>query len=308
MPRVSVILPTRNRAEVLPRAIGSVLGQSFPDFELIVVDDGSTDGTDALIRDYTDPRLIYLQPPDVLGDAGARNRGIAIARGEWLAFQDSDGEWTLHKLEHQVAYATRLPDHVAVVGGTVLRMSRPNLTVHRWPLSATADPAGGMVDITAWIADGIAFLPAMLIRRSVLARRGFDGGLKARSDVELCFQLLREHAFAAVREPVALVHETPGRPTSSHQDARDDLRYLLEKHGDLLARDPRVHARYLYRLAHADLMCGDMPASRRTAWRAVRTHPPFLPPWAYLALSVLGAQRAQARVRRPARQKPNCMT
>src|SRR5579859_6948520 len=107
-PAVSVILPTYNRAHLLPRAIASVLGQSFRDFELIVVDDGSKDDTVGLMRSYDDPRIVFLPPERNLGDAGARMRGIACARGEWLAFQDSDDEWLPDRLRLQLDYAASL--------------------------------------------------------------------------------------------------------------------------------------------------------------------------------------------------------
>ena len=106
---VSSIIPTFNRSKVLARAIESALSQLRPSDELIVVDDGSTDGTPDLLRSYTDSRLRYIQQPN--GGAGAaRNRGAAEARGELLAFLDSDDEWLPGKLELQRRLMESRPD------------------------------------------------------------------------------------------------------------------------------------------------------------------------------------------------------
>lgn len=99
-PLVSVILPTYNRARLLPRAIDSVLNQTYKNLELIIIDDGSTDNTDEIVSRYqaSDSRVRYLKNSRNSGAPVSRNRGIKAAEGEYIAFQDSDDEWTLPKL------------------------------------------------------------------------------------------------------------------------------------------------------------------------------------------------------------------
>jgi glycosyltransferase involved in cell wall biosynthesis len=92
-PKVSVIIPTYNRAEYLGRSIQSVLNQTYQDFELIIVDDGSTDNTRDIVAQFHDKRLNYIRHETNLGVAAARNSGVRAARGIYLAFQDSDDEW-----------------------------------------------------------------------------------------------------------------------------------------------------------------------------------------------------------------------
>ncbi len=89
---ISLLMPTYNREATLPRAINSVLAQTWRDWELVIVDDGSTDGTEALVATYTDARIRYVKQAKNQGVTSARNRALDEARGEWLGMFDSDDE------------------------------------------------------------------------------------------------------------------------------------------------------------------------------------------------------------------------
>lgn len=102
MPLVSVIIPTYNRAHTLPASIDSVLCQTYDNLEVIVVDDGSTDGTEIFVRGLADSRVRYIKNSGNHGPAAARNLGVRRAEGEYVAFQDSDDEWRPDKLEKQM--------------------------------------------------------------------------------------------------------------------------------------------------------------------------------------------------------------
>ena len=118
MPRVSVIIPTYNRAAWVAEAVASVLGQTCRDFELIVVDDGSRDATLEALGPFM-ARLLYLRRESCGGVSAARNLGAAAARGEWLAFLDSDDLWLPSKLAWQAAVLEALPT-VALIGAVTL--------------------------------------------------------------------------------------------------------------------------------------------------------------------------------------------
>lgn len=112
-PLVSVIIPTFNREKMLPGAIESVLRQSFRDFELLVIDDGSTDGTRGYVNSLGDSRIRYLYQANK-GVSSARNLGISKSRGEYLALLDSDDEWMPSKLEKQLQALEDNPEYRAV--------------------------------------------------------------------------------------------------------------------------------------------------------------------------------------------------
>jgi len=114
IPIVSVIIPTYNRAHVVGQAIECVLHQAFQDFEIIVVDDDSTDNTEDVVKGFGDPRIYYLRHKQNYGAPQARNSGAEIARGEYLAFLDSDDLWYPNFLEQQLTALMDLPSTVGM--------------------------------------------------------------------------------------------------------------------------------------------------------------------------------------------------
>ena len=100
-PFFTVVIPTHNRHDLLRHAIDSVLKQSFESFELIVVDDHSTDNTRSVVGSFEDARIRYLENDRTKGAAGARNVGIIAAKGKWVAFLDDDDTWMQEKLKAQ---------------------------------------------------------------------------------------------------------------------------------------------------------------------------------------------------------------
>src|SRR4051794_36269759 len=118
-PLVSVVIPAFNRAFILPEALDSVLAQTFKDFELIVVDDGSTDDTEEVLRPYVERRGVRFLPQANQGPAAARNRGIEAARGKYVAFLDSDDLWLPIKLSVQIPRMEAHPEAVMSYGNVL---------------------------------------------------------------------------------------------------------------------------------------------------------------------------------------------
>lgn len=114
---VSVIIPTYNRAHLLGRAIQSVLAQTYEDFEIIVVDDASTDVTEQVVKSFADDRINYIRHQKNKGGSSARNTGIKAAKGEFIAFLDSDDEWVPKKLEKEINRLQTLSNEVGVFYG-----------------------------------------------------------------------------------------------------------------------------------------------------------------------------------------------
>src|SRR4030042_1588084 len=131
MPTVSVIIPTYNRAHLLNRAIKSILVQTFGDFEIIIVDDASTDNTERIVKSIDDKRILYIRHENNKGGSAARNTGIRQARGKYIAFLDSDDEWLPEKLEKQLKVFERSTNSVGLVYTGIIKESKQRRSVHQ---------------------------------------------------------------------------------------------------------------------------------------------------------------------------------
>ena len=221
MPRVSVVIPTYNRAETLPRAIDSVLEQTVEDLEVLVVDDGSTDHTPSVLADYTDPRLRTVVHSTNRGANVARNTGIDRARGEYVAFLDSDDEWLPEKLERQLTtLEDRSSDWVGVYCDSTFDLSGTSGRLRSAVAAALArtdeEPTmeGGEELIGEILADTVqpGAGSTLLVRTNVArAVGGFDERLDRFQDPEFCLRVLRAGKLAYVDDTLVVREET-GRP------------------------------------------------------------------------------------------------
>lgn len=211
MPHITVIIPTYNRKALLREAVESVLGQTFTDFELIVVDDGSTDGTAAMITDIRDPRLRCVQQAN-RGVSAARNHGIRLAhgeprkRGEWIAFLDSDDYWLPTKLERQLAFAAAHPEYlIHQTEETWIRNGR-----RANPMKKHAK-SGGMI-YEQCLPLCIISPSAVMIKRTLFDDVGlFDETLPACEDYDLWLRI-------SCRYPVGLLPEQLIIKRGGHDD------------------------------------------------------------------------------------------
>jgi glycosyltransferase involved in cell wall biosynthesis len=194
MPAVSVIIPTHNRAAWVGEAAASVLAQSYGDYELMVVDDGSTDGTGDVLASLGG-RLKVLRLEERQGVSAARNRGAALARGEWLAFLDSDDLWLPEKLARQMDYLRSHPD--CAICQTEEIWIRNGVRVNP---PKTHRKAGGDIFLPS-LTRCLVSPSAVVLRRGLFEDLGgFDETLPAAEDYDLWLRL-------AWRQPVGLLPE-----------------------------------------------------------------------------------------------------
>jgi glycosyltransferase involved in cell wall biosynthesis len=289
VPKVSVIIPTFNRAQILGRAIASVLGQTFVDLELIVVDDGSSDETAALIQNFADVRLRYLQQLQNLGVSAARNRGIAEARGEWLAFLDSDDLWLPQKLERQFA-ALQGVDCVATYCG-LLRFDGQTET--RIPYRADTVNSGAQ-PWPSLLMDGLWYSQTWLLPRRVMIAAGlFDERMSIWEDWDLFLRIALQGPIHHL--PEVLVHSMVSHDSlvGQHQNRPHSLRILQQKHAALFAQDPLVVAHHVYTRARFELLYGSWLAGWRALVHAIALQPLKARGWILLAASFTGRKSLQ---------------
>ena len=111
MEKISVIIPTYNREQKIVKSVQSVLEQTYSNLEIIIVDDGSTDHTEQVVKEIQDERIVYIRQAENQGVSAARNIGVANATADFIAFHDSDDCWHSDKLEKQMEYWKRYPEY-----------------------------------------------------------------------------------------------------------------------------------------------------------------------------------------------------
>jgi glycosyltransferase involved in cell wall biosynthesis len=208
---ISVIIPALNRAMYVSRAIDSVLAQKYTDYEIIVVDDGSTDDTRKVLAPYLDT-IHYIYEPN-RGVSAARNTGIRSAQGEWIAFLDSDDRWLPTKLQRQMEC---IRDTGADVCFTRSDPGEDYLRPIRADGVKTSTPAGHRLAQDPLrlllLESGGLFVQTMLIERDLLQRiGGFDESLRVAEDTRLIYTLAFLVPFGFVDEPLVVVERSGAR-------------------------------------------------------------------------------------------------
>ena len=193
--RISVIIPTHNRSLLLPRALDSVLSQSRQADEVIVVDDGSTDDTAAMLRDRY-PRVRYLFQGN-RGVSAARNLGIRAATGDWIALLDSDDSWLPDKLERQEVACSTQPGYRIVHGEEIWIRDGRRVNPKR-----RHDKHGGWI-FNRCLPLCVISPSAVMIQRDLLLEVGlFDETLPACEDYDLWLRLCAFHPVLFLKDPV----------------------------------------------------------------------------------------------------------
>jgi len=229
-PSVSIIIPAYNRAHTIERAIQSVLNQTFQDFEIIVVDDGSTDETQAIVEGFRDPRIRYLCHERNRGAAAARNTGIKAAHGEYLAFLDSDDEWLPEKLSEQITVLQSAPDEVhASCTGYYLHLARSGLTLEKIP-SHTHSWLRQLLLVGCDLSPG----STLVVRTVSLESVGlFDETLLRFEDWDWLIRYVKRYQLALVQKPSARVYLNDC-PRALHLE-RSTAHFIAKHHADLQA-------------------------------------------------------------------------
>ena len=268
--KISVILPTFNRRHSLPAAMASVLGQSERDLELIVVDDASTEQIEDVVYATADPRVHYLRRPCNGGAAAARNTGLAHARGEFIAFQDSDDLWLPGKLERQLAIFASLPVSFGAVTGSKIVYDAPVHGPRR--VCIAPDPRGILQhsdQLTQLLNNNnrLSVQNALFRRNCYPGRVWFDPLLRANEDWDFAVRLSRHTCIHEDAEPVVLGFASPDSISRSRRQETFGMLRIIAKNRDVLASNPRLRADMMLHLGAGLNKLG----RRRLAWRLLLT-------------------------------------
>jgi glycosyltransferase involved in cell wall biosynthesis len=265
-PTVSVVIPSYDRAHTLPRAIKSVRAQTYKDWELIVVDDGSNDETERTMKGNDDPRIRYLRHDRNFGAARARNTGIDNASGTYVAFLDSDDEWLPNKLTKDVStFELRGKDIGLVYCGAFVFDDQQRA------LETTEPRLEGRIFSDLLGHDFIDSCSKVTVRTDVLRfLGGFDPALPSQQDWDLWLRVAKQFAVACVPDFLVKLHLGPNRISTSLRRIYEGTALVVRKYRSEMTEGQL--ANHLARLAMM-LLNYDPPRGRELAFQALSLRP-----------------------------------
>ena len=278
-PKVSVIITTYNRAGLLPRAVNSVLNQTLDEYEIIIVDDASSDDTQQIIAGFDDLRIRSVRHEVNRGQSVATNAGIARARGEYVTFLDDDDEWPADRLRRMVA---------------VLDDARPNVgLVYGWRISVD-DSTGETVEYPHYTHEGDRFFEEMLannfligtgrlmVRTSVAREIGcYDENLNVHNDWDFVTRVALKYDVAVCPAVVLIFHVSHGSARISDYATEAGVnrhrltweRRRMKLIASELARRPRLRATLLRRKSLLEMSQGNWSMGVKDMAAAFMTDP-----------------------------------
>jgi glycosyltransferase involved in cell wall biosynthesis len=286
---VSVVIATYNMGRYLPEAVQSVLAQSYRSVEVHIVDDGSTDETSAMVRQWEGNPRVRVHRQGNAGQARAKNRGVALSGGEFVAFLDADDVWLPQKLARQMPLFARRAE-TGVVYSDCERMDgegRPlpsgSMALHRGRVSG------------ALLIENFVPFPTAVVRRECLERYGaFDESLRMGIDYELWLRLSAHVEFDFIAEPTARYRIWPGQMSKNYRERYESGIRIMRT---FLERNPGAVRRSLERRAWAHTYTGrgdvilwrekNRAAALRDYLRALSFHPAYWPAWRSMLRSLV---------------------
>jgi glycosyltransferase involved in cell wall biosynthesis len=269
-PTVSIIIPTYNRSRLIARAVKSVLNQTYQNFELIIVDDGSTDGTKEVVAGFNDERIRYVRHEKNKGEAAARNTGIKAAKCNYIAYQDSDDEWLPEKLAKQMKLLENAPPEVGVIYTGFWKTENHRKTYI--PFSWVSQKNG---DIHKELLKGnFIGSPVVLIKKECFDRVGlFDERLRNLVDWEMWLRISKHYHFRCVDEPLVIAHYDLDNVSDNPGSLIDALVLVLEKNRCELELEKKLLAKHWMNIGDLLAANGETKKGRRYIIDALKLYP-----------------------------------
>lgn len=266
-PRVSVIIPTKNRARYVSSAIQSVLDQTFGDFEIIIVDAASTDNTKEIVCKFDDERIHYIREERDRGVSASRNMGIKQSRGKFIAFLDDDDLWVSSKLEKQLNLLNENTLLGAVSTGALIINNNDKIIGFVMP------SIRGYIFPEILKMNYVGNCSIVLVRKEALEKVGlFDENLNANEDFDLWIRLARHYQFDCVKEYLVLYRVHGKRISTNLCRILRAKKLLYKKYSKELMKfhnRKRILGFWHYSLGVLYCECGDMRQGKKEFLNAV---------------------------------------
>ena len=274
-PVVSVNIVTYNRRNLLEQALRSVLNQTFSDFEILVIDDGSTDGTGDLLRTIGDPRILCVRVDHCGTIARLRNLALASSRGRYIALLDSDDAWAPNKLETQIRFM--------IENGLGFSATGAQTTADRRPATGRSticvDPSSRYAWISRLLMNWTLYPSSvMFARESATAIKGFREDFVSAGDADFILRLIESIPSGNLCTPLLVRATHEGQHSASHAvQAYHEMLTVVRRCRNERILSPRSYRRavsiMLYRLAGELRKDQDRKASREAYRESLRANP-----------------------------------
>jgi len=293
-PTVSVIIPTYNRAHLIGGTIQSILNQTYRDFELIIVDDASTDNTEEVVKGFNDERLRYIRMKENSGAAGAPiNRGIKAARGEYIAFLGDDDEWLPQKLEKQIEKFKSVSSDVGLIycGYTCVRVETGETLIEYMP-NARGDVFQSAVEGSIRLGGHTP-----LIRKECFQKAGvFDTELRGSEDWDMWIRLAKYHKFDFVPEILAKYYVYGAQKSASLERQIQGYDKITRKYQNHLSG--RLLSKRLQLIGTLCCYQNDFERARKYFAEAIKENPCDIYAYIRFLLCKLAPKLYQSRLKR----------
>ncbi len=226
---MSVILPVYNRESTITRAIKSVLNQSYDEIELIIVDDASDDNTVEMIRHSNDKRIVFIQSKSRGGAGKARNIGLKIAKGNYIAFQDSDDEWLPCKLEKQLSYMKKENYKISFTPYKLMEETKTLIIPYNY------NQLDSYIISDILKKGNIIGTPTLVLEKEVIDNVGvFDESMPAWEDYELIIRIAKKYTIGCVKEILLHAYRQEQCISTNYGKVIYSAMYILRKHMDFV--------------------------------------------------------------------------
>ncbi len=252
---ISVIIPTYNRESTIVRSAMSVLNQTYKNIELIIIDDCSTDKTEVIVSAIADPRIRYFRQDTNHGACVARNRGIDEARGDYIAFQDSDDEWLPNKLEVQL---NKLEESGADVCFCRMERHMDEETIRIFPKAR----GNRIMERSELCNHSYVSTQMLLAKKAVFDEHRFDPLVKRTQDYEWTIRASRNHKFYYAEDILVIQYlQNDSLTYSGHKKSIEAREYFLKKYKEEFANDPEFETFQLRVIARNKALLGENPSA-----------------------------------------------
>lgn len=246
---ISVVMPSYNRAKTIERAVQSILNQTYKDIEIIIVDDNSIDNTEEVVKTINNEQITYIRNKSNKGANESRNIGIRAAKGELIAFQDSDDEWLSNKLEVQLKALKETNADLVTCG--FYRYENDECV--KFPKEKIKDE-----EIANKLLYGNFISTQTVIgKRECFVEENFDSKFPRMQDWELMIRMSRKFKIHFVNEPLVNVYLQDNSISKDNTKASSALKMLLEKYSSFYDENPKAKARLLYDIGYYNVLSGN---------------------------------------------------